>query len=354
MGQVGTVFLGHQSALFAWRSVRRAVAQAGPPDLLARLLFGERVRIEAGLLPDVTGVSAPAPGVTRDDLLSVRRGLPELRGWERPVDVLVGSRSGRNSHGGVRSHLATGTFPEGSFMRLASGVMLPHPALLAAQLAGALSDVGVLELLSELCGFFVLDEGSPMGVCGCPLLCSLASVRGYLERLRAHRREAGQRGVAGVAKVLGLLDLAFERAASPGEAALAMLLSLPMERGGYGLARPELNLLVRLGTPGAVLAGFEEVVSDLTWPGRLMVDYQGREAHKVRARRMSDEAKRLAVLDAGMGHLQVFSEQLRREGSMDAVARTAARFLGVRLDPSSDRRPPERSTLRRELLRPWR
>lgn len=349
-----TICLGGRSAWEAWRVARRTLARQNPPNLLTSLLFLEHPAVDATALPIPLGPFSPPPHLDVSELRELRARL-DAEGFSAELDLLASSRAGRTDYGGVNVGLCSGSYPAGAFFRTAEGLLLPHPGLIAAQLArsGGASDLDVLKILSEACGYFVPDDTAPAGLLGCPPLCSVVSLAALFENIAEYRHARRLRMPAGIARVQGLLGLVAERAASPGEARLTWLLSLPPERGGYGLPWPQLNVLTRLGADGTVLFGCEDVVCDLTWPERLAMDYQGADVHKPRTRRIGDEEKRICLQNAGFACVQVFKEQLRVLRRMDALASYAASVLGVRGDLFAPELMAARLALRRDVLAPW-
>lgn len=343
MGAEGVCW-GYETAWEKWREARRAVSGDNPPDLLVRLLFQEHPQVDATALP------VPCHLQEAPRRVAASFGMLDVSGM---AHLLVSERASRYRSDGVQVHLCTGGYPQGSFFQCADGTILPHPGLVVAQMSAGQSDICVLKMLAELCGYFVPEEGAPTGVLACPPLCGRESLAAFFDRVLAHRRTCGTRAPYGLARVRGLLDLVVERAASPGEARLAWLLSLPLELGGYGLPAPHLNALTWLNARGEVLAGSDAVVCDLTWPEGLAFDYQGKDAHKLRSRKVSDEEKRLRMANAGWECHQVFLEQLKSLRSMDGVAMTVVRRLKVRFDPFDPQYLTARLLLRRDLLAPW-
>ena len=136
-------------------------------------------------------------------------------------------------------------------------------------------------------GFFVPDSNSKTGLAHGPALLSVSAMRTWVKELKRVREEAGKRLPKGTLRVLGLLDLAVERAASPGEVRSTLLLSLPRDRGGYGLPRPALNVMTLLSPADAATYGVRGYVCDLTWDNGLIVEYRGEEVHKQPGRKVS-------------------------------------------------------------------
>ena len=69
-----------------------------------------------------------------------------------------------------------------------------------------------------------------------------------------------------------------DNAASPREAALALLMTLPNHLGGYHFARPRLNHSIELTGAARPLSRKEYYVADVCWPAqRLILEYDSDE-----------------------------------------------------------------------------
>ena len=69
-------------------------------------------------------------------------------------------------------------------------------------------------------------------------------------------------------------------AASPREAALALLMTHPNHLGGYHFARPTLNYSIELTSLARPLSRKEYYVADVCWPAqRLVLEYDSDERH---------------------------------------------------------------------------
>lgn len=343
--------LGYGSAVEAWRRARRAVAACNPGDLLVRLLFGRAECVDVSPLP--LPVARPiAPTHLAGSLLHVAR--TSLATGPGALHCVVSERRGRENYAATACHLCSGPYPEGSFCRVDDGLLVAGVPLTLLQLSGGLGDVALLELLSEFLGYFVPDGASPTGLRHSPPLVTVREIRDWLGAARRLRARDGLRMPRGSGRLLSLLDLAVERAASPGEMRASTLLSLPVERGGYGLPPARLNVITRLPDEVARAYGASAYVCDLTWEEhRLMAEYRGEEVHKQPGARLSDARKGNVLGHLGYEVLVIDKYQLGNVRLMDELARIAADRMG--LEPPATDGPvlPARLALRRELLGGW-
>ena len=246
------------------------------------------------------------------------------------------------------SHLCAGPYPPGSFFCLGEDLELAGPVLTLLQASRALSDCAVVQLVSEFCGLFAPDFESELGLASCPPLLSLEELAGELKHIEAMRKAEGRRSPQGLLRLCRLGGYAVERAASPSETNLALLLALPVEWGGYGLPKPQMNMRVRLG------GEFGDVVCDLGWEeAGLVMDYHGELVHAQSGRALSDTRKANALGHAGIELLEVRKRQLYSRDLTDELAWMVAERLGAELGLEDRGFRTAQLRLRRDLLGPW-
>ena len=87
-----------------------------------------------------------------------------------------------------------------------------------------------------------------------------------------------------------------DNAASPREAALALLMTLPNHLGGYHFARPRLNHSIELTGAARPLSRKEYYVADVCWPAqRLILEYDSDERHLTSEKLQEDAVKRMTL-----------------------------------------------------------
>ena len=152
----------------------------------------------------------------------------------------------------------------------------------------------------------------------------------------------------GVSRIRGALGLAFDRSASPMESALALMLSLPVEFGGFGLPKPELNKRVPTMQFESMWDGGPYITPDLLWEDhKIAVEYESDEFHgRLGTGKADADAVRANVLTA-MGYM-VFRATRGTAQSISntmRLARQVAQAMGRKIaDPS------EIETMRRQKL----
>lgn len=347
----GSVCIGFESAQEAWRLVGRRIARDNPPTnssspLLVRLLFETGEPIELAAMPARTRATKIPSRVDVAALSDLRRSEPELAAT--PQQLCVSARNGRRFVAAADCRLVTGSYPVGSFYRLSGGALLASPELTFLQMAREL-DFDLLVLYGyELCGYFARTSQDP-GFVNCPALTSTARVAEYLDRLEALRRERGEGMPWGLGPARRALRYVRDRAASPEEAVVSMVLTLPCRLGGYGLPPAALNERVRLSAEAARLFGIDSFVCDLSWGGGRVLEYQGSQ-HKLRSRRSYDMRKGNVLVADGRSVVEMDRSMLSRQDLMDEVAKSVTRLLGLAWRAPGAKLATRRARLRNKLI----
>lgn len=346
------LLLGFEAAQQVWRTVGRRVAVDNPPTptrppLLVRILFERGAGIELGSMPRRTRASTVPESLDGARAAHVRITLDEC---PSTLDLCVSRQRGRRFLAGARCHLMTGSYPVGSFFELGEGVMVTCPELTFLQMSRILSEELLILYGHELCGYFAHGMGEH-GFCNCPALTTASRIEAFLDRLEALRAERGEGMPWGLRRARAALVHVRDGAASPEEAVLSMVLTMPRHRGGYGLPPATLNASVRLGAEAAELFGIEEFVCDLRWTGHgLVAEFQGSQ-HKLRSRRSYDLRKGNVLGADGWTVIEVDRAMLERAPLMDEVAKSVSRGLGLRWRQPGARIATCQARLRNRLLR---
>lgn len=158
----------------------------------------------------------------------------------------------------------------------------------------------------------------------------------------------------GYTRVQTALGFAFERSASPMETALALMLTLPVEFGGYGLPRPTLNEQLPTGPFTTLWEGGSHITPDLLWKAAMLViEYESDEFHGSQGpAKATDDATRANVLSAmGYSVLRATPGNVRSQIELDRLARQVAAKLGVGLAEPDDLTLIRRHKLHATLMR---
>ncbi|MBR3226193.1 MAG: hypothetical protein IKF78_12805 [Atopobiaceae bacterium] len=178
---------------------------------------------------------------------------------ESPLELAVFSESRKFHRKKSVARTMPKTLPARSIVRIDADLCMVCPELIVLQMASRLSEMTLAQLIMELCGTYSLSPVSEGDATGAKEVrtddwdadawdvskrnadeCAfdLEPVTN-IERIRWYSQHVRVRG--GAAKLRDALRLAIEGSASPPETIVALMLSLPREKGGYGLGRPSLN-----------------------------------------------------------------------------------------------------------------
>ena len=217
-------------------------------------------------------------------------------------------------------HITRRAYRKGAFFRVADGVYVPSPELCFVQLASMVSLHELVKLGSALCGTFYCDPAAAGG------LASRKPVTTQ-RRLATFVRDHG--GLKGIKQARRALPLLAEKAASPPEVFLRMVLGLPRLYGGYGLGDSAMNRRMGVSKKAQNIAGRRTLVPDLCWPEhRLVVEYDSNSEHLAADQVTRDATKRLALARDHFSVVTVTARQLGRPAAMRHVAEEVARRTG--------------------------
>lgn len=236
-----------------------------------------------------------------------------------PVHVMVPRRSDRRTMANCRCHTAVPSMAEAACWHIAAGVYALESEVAYVQSCRGRSLQEAVAMGTLLCGSYRIDPVDDRVV----PRDAVSSVEAIRLACLAHS------DIPGLDTAKRALPWVLEGAASPREASLGLLLSLPCRLGGYGLPRPCLNYRIDLTARNAQLAHRAFYVADLCWPlERLVVEYDSDEYHLTSQRLRDDALKRMALEAAGYQVISVTRLQLNCREEMHRVARAAARKLG--------------------------
>lgn len=115
---------------------------------------------------------------------------------------------------------------------------------------------------------------------------------------------------------------------------MALLLTLPVEFGGFGLERPLLNQAVDVRGARGTLSDRDYVTPDFVWPSqRVALEYDSDEFHARRGeRQLGRDATRANILTSlGYHVLRVTPQVARSLAGLSLLARQIAYVLDVEL-----------------------
>ena len=265
-------------------------------------------------------------------------------GLTKPLHILVGSKNARKAARDLRCHIASGRFPNGSFIPVAPGFQVASPELCFMQEANELSLPELIVLGFEFCGRYRLDKiAEPdRGFRDDDPLTSVAALGAFITKAT---------GLKGRTNALKALPFIADNAASPMETVLTMLLTLPYRLGGYGFDLPKLNYPLEIDTKAARASGKRRFCCDLYWPdSQVDLEYDSDSYHQTSKQHEKDAVRRTVLSSGGIEVITVSRAQIMQTLAMHAVAETLSKKLKRRLRLPLPEFNQSRFELRRHLL----
>ena len=318
--------VSHMSALDFWRLVYRLDKRLGLPQRMPRL--------------------AGALAVNEQDVWSIAPKWVTPKFLEPEGGVLHVLASSENDRRISRTHVAhqwEGRIPDGGLYGFGDGTYVCSPGFAFLQLASALKEVELIALACELSGCYLFDRYQERGFrTRREPLVTLEGIEQFL---------LGAKGAYGQQKAMRALRHAVPNAASPREALVALLLTLPRRMGGYGLPVPHMNHAIDLSPAARRLCGKGFLRVDLCYPDcRLAIEYLGARDHEgVRAMR-SDRSRTNALVEMGYSVIEITSNQLHDIMAFDVIAMQIAGRLGYYIRKEHRGALDRRIDLRRALF----
>lgn len=265
--------------------------------------------------------------------------LDDLDNFDEPLHIVVADSNDRVRTEGVRSHVWTGVFSAGSFVKLSAGAYVSSPERSFMEMAGELSLIELIRYGYVLCSKYAYDN-SERGFHERPPVTTVQSIARFAEKT------GSRNGAKNAARALRFIA---NTSASPMETNLVMSLCLPRMIGGYGLELPELNPRVEARTKGLIER--DHFSCDLYWrKRRIAVEYDSREHHSGAEAETRDSSRRSALLSHRITTVSITPEQFFDARKLDEAARAVAKLIGQRLPKNEPRWMMKRYNLRAELL----
>ena len=257
-----------------------------------------------------------APG-----LMEVRDAAQGVLPSDGEIHVSVPDEARRVGALGVTRHRWRRGGERGSYVRVRRGVYVSSPPMLFLDLAPCLCLEHLIELGYELCGGFAYRQAG--GFFSCDPLVTPAALARFAGAATCRR---------GRKKAAHAASLVLGGAASPREAHVAMLLSLPPRLGGYGLRRPELNGAVVLDEEGWRVLGRRSLRCDLLWrQAGVALEYESDQFHAGLPAYVADSKRRNVLKRVGVDVVTLTNAEVRSEVAMDGLSIGLARALGQRI-----------------------
>lgn len=261
--------------------------------------------------------------------------------FSTPLHAMVFRRDNRRKNDKVVFHVCSSKLPPRTFYCLEPDVYVVSPELCFIQMANELSEIELLKL-----GYDLTAQYSLMPQGGFVFRAPITNQKRLMETAKYLS------GFKGIKKAHRVLPYICDNAASVREAELAMLLSLPCSRGGFGLPKPMLNVAIAIPKAKRNLFMKDYYVCDLFWGDALLaIEYDSDQYHMGIDRIGNDAAKRNALELMGIKVVTVTNKQIKNNTELEIVARIVSKALGRKFRISRGYDYPYRQTeLRNKVL----
>lgn len=298
-----------------------------------------------------------------------------------PVDLLVPDQRMRSSGKSARFHVWSSPVKPGWFIRVENDVLVSSPEFAILQLCGsqakfnevfeahvrayrkrlaAFQSLGIDEkpavdhpvkweqsrrliaaalVACEFAGTYRLAVGDKATTYGASPLIACDSLR----EAAGPKTTTVSRRAHHVARVM------LEGSASPMETSLGLILTLPVDLGGYGIKKPLLNVPICIDGGAADFLGQQEIRPDFLWAEeRVALEYDSAEFHSEKGAALAarDAARANALTALGYRVLRVTPQLISSPTGLDLLAAQLASALGCELRPPT----PVEELRRREVF----
>lgn len=338
----GMFVLSHITAFEYWCQARTAPARYRP--LPPRVLSSAPVNRPKQRPSCEATKSKPSQSL----LDTLKRAGVDLNRFTRPFHLLDVRNRKSSRDPDIRYHSARrcidGEFASlRAFVKIGKNLYAPSPELCFLQLASILDLDNLIIAGCELCGSYQYASSEEDGLNEIDPLSSPAAIKCFLAKCP---------GAYGIKRTRCAADRIVPNAASPAEFALALLLSLPRCRGGYGLPRPLLNYEIPLGRYASTLTHRKSLRADLYWPERKVdVEYTSNAHHFSRKERAEDAERANALGAMGIQSIDVTWEQMTSLKRMDRLAASMRTHLKCYPRALTAKQKIRQSYLRTKILR---
>lgn len=292
-----------------------------------------------------------------------------------PLCLLTSSPGARTGAKSVSWALIREDLPYGVIEDTPFNLQVTNPALTLLTLARRLSMVDLVMAIYEMTGYFSIyapssemerallkyagsfvSEGiNPWRRCASTDLWQhepTATVQELLDFCNAAQ------GIQGVRKLKRAISLINGCVASPFEAQVTMLLTLPRSLGGQGFKGLKNNREIKLYRNAAIIGGKDKCYADLYFEGDdahppFAIECQGRVFHGSSGLDESDADRLMALESQGIKVLPLTYQQIANVENYRMISELIAARMGRSIRPKTDAFKRAENELRYRLLRPW-
>ncbi len=284
-----------------------------------------------------------ALAVASSDGHAVRADLPvELSSLVKPIDVLVANKSDIRRSAFAVGRLWGAAVPHKALYGVSDRCLVSSPEFTFLQMAQQLDVLGLVQFGFELCGSYALDQDAESGFVARSPITDVESLRAFARLFP---------GRLGSAAALRACRFILDGSASPMETILAMLLCLPLAKGGYGIASPQLNHVISINRSACRVAHQAHLVCDCYWPdSKVAVEYDSDAFHTGAEKIYADSKRRMTLGYLGIEVITVTRKQVMLAAELERTARALAKATGKRIQRGEFEMTASRIELRKRLL----
>ena len=291
----------------------------------------------ANTMVRVPVVPESTPGAAMERELAVYYGhLPEIQGvrlHQEPnskVDLLIRDLNSASTRENVALHICNSKVPSSSLLPIGADLkgFVTSPEFTYLQIASKLDFIGTILAGSALCSDYFLNQDGRGGVSqrqNGPLTNRAAIAKFLFTQGRKH----------GIIPAKRALQYIVEKARSPREASLALLLCLPYNLGGFNLGTVELNRPIELENRyGEKITRIPDLTIQLKDKRKkqatVLLDYDPAVTHAGDQRVMRDlDRENELVTGVQCPHFSVSGEMLKSFSSVQGLVRQIRESTGI-------------------------
>lgn len=243
---------------------------------------------------------------------------------DRPLELGVFDLNKRISLKTAKSRVLSRRLPASALLRINRNLYVAAPELALVQIAETATLMQLTQVIMELCGTYsptphpTVDHPET-AMYKIPAVTTRAAIAAFAGRVRAKVRARNL--------IRQALEIAREGAASPAETNLALMLGLPLERGGYGFGMPRLNAQLDVPEDELAYVGQPYYTPDLYWPDfNADIEYESTEFHL-------DPLYGIPSSRLSSDKVQAWRDSCIARGAHDRMRLRDIQTLGVRVIP---------------------
>lgn len=228
------------------------------------------------------------------------------------LDILVPSYSHTHASECYSFHASGAMLPEGSLLDAGDGVLICSAPLVFVLLCKRLPLMRCIKLGHYICGAYSPEPSAKSGVVKRRPLATKDELKDYVEKACKIR---------GSRNAKAALPWVLDGAASPQETNLALPFYLPLQLGGFGFAKPELNGKERLTKEAQAIEGSINAFVDVYWrEQKVGFEYSSYSEHGDPRKIGEDERRKLALKLSGVEVELVTANQLADFRQLEILA----------------------------------